>query len=1013
MPYDINSVVHFDSRSIEDQKVAENPGFVMVAKDGSPTGPKSSEPTALDYQKLSLLYQCGGTTPAHNQRPVLPVEAPKTWQTRPRACLNTFELRGSGTIEPYLNDRGHYFTFENCAWILRTTRRGLRIRATVDSIDIENDCVRDFIAFHDGQNEHAPKLGQICGKVSGSRFESSGGVLFVQFVTDVRGSATGFRINFEEITPAGPLNSNPATCDFDKVPCQWELDCVPPTCWLFGGYIPGVTEDRTANQAPLSGYMGLTALRPTNVNTTVTMRSANIKPMTDLTEEVCVSFWYRFANEVRGEIGYLVLSANSSSGDVLTAWDSRWDENRVDVRLAYNQWQNVMFDARGEFFNRGSVYWLTFSAQVYFNSRGGIAVDDFMLARGPCEQPQPTNPTTETSKRTRRTTLRTTVSIFDTTEPELATTIEPEIPTTMEPEIPTTMEPEIPTTMESGIPTTMEPEIDTTMVPTVDPGNGAQFDSCSSIELSCDFANGLCGWYNNILATALWTGGRRGARAYIEAKSSADGPRKYHLETCNPVRQNQYDCFAFSYTMNGKYEGTLNVVASTDTGSNLVLFTAIGSKDANSRAVSISLKNLDDLSTLSIIADVPGFDGGDIILENFNFHAGSCFNENRDNNPMPTTTPVFTSQFRPPANVQQTTPAHETYINGSSCNFEPQYDTPDCINSIGLNRFIVQLGKWNVVNARNSSGFITEDHTTGTASGNFLLAESSLGKYALVASRTFRRDEVTCVSLWYSIGNGGVLKVVQASNGRTKTIMTKGDTVSGGWRKAVFFVENYRNQPYRLRFIAFSNRRDSYVAIDDITLKTKCDDSFIGVQGLLAQRDRNFDCPFDNDSCEWNQQRGDWRIFNGERPIENQLDLPDENFLTISDGGALKEEVISLRSMGNVIGRLESEIVRPTQRIRCFSFFFKINGWFRGQLSTEIKVHVESANRHELRRNIAAISKRFSDDSSDRWYQSMVSILEDRPFRIIIEVLSGDVYSAHVALDAFSITSGDGDCQVA
>ncbi|XP_053408750.1 cubilin-like isoform X2 [Mercenaria mercenaria] len=92
----------------------------------------------------------------------------------------------------------------NCSWLIMAEHATDRITLTFTHMDLEesNDCNKDYVLVLDGNNDQAPQINKLCGRVSPSAITSQGSALFVQFVSDMSYQATGFRATYTKSSSA-------------------------------------------------------------------------------------------------------------------------------------------------------------------------------------------------------------------------------------------------------------------------------------------------------------------------------------------------------------------------------------------------------------------------------------------------------------------------------------------------------------------------------------------------------------------------------------------------------------------------------------------------------------------------------------------------------------------------------------------------------------------------------------------------------------------------------------------
>jgi hypothetical protein len=153
-------------------------------------------------------------------------------------CLpNTILTANNSAFTDGTRNGFNYTNNTNCEWLIQPTAPGVFVEATFSRFAVAGG---DSVILYDGSNASAPILATLTGNVNPGIYQSTGGDLFVRFVTNAIGTANGWRIvyNTQPIpfcsgttnltSPNGLFNdgSFPFTNYIENSNCQWLIQ--PP-----------------------------------------------------------------------------------------------------------------------------------------------------------------------------------------------------------------------------------------------------------------------------------------------------------------------------------------------------------------------------------------------------------------------------------------------------------------------------------------------------------------------------------------------------------------------------------------------------------------------------------------------------------------------------------------------------------------------------------------------------------------------------------------------------------------
>ncbi|GFU30242.1 cubilin [Trichonephila clavipes] len=85
-----------------------------------------------------------------------------------------------------------------CHWLINVPP-GEMMTLTVEELNMENDCTKDFLMIKNGYHTSSPVLGRFCGTHAPAPITTTENFLTVYFQTDAYGSAPGFKLTTREV----------------------------------------------------------------------------------------------------------------------------------------------------------------------------------------------------------------------------------------------------------------------------------------------------------------------------------------------------------------------------------------------------------------------------------------------------------------------------------------------------------------------------------------------------------------------------------------------------------------------------------------------------------------------------------------------------------------------------------------------------------------------------------------------------------------------------------------------
>ncbi|CAM9531973.1 unnamed protein product [Lampetra fluviatilis] len=118
-----------------------------------------------------------------------------SWQERPGGCGGNVSAPSGEIHSP--NYPQPYGTNVDCSWLVSVARNH-RVQLAFNTFDLEthSNCNYDYVAVHDGSNEHAPLLAKLCGTALPPALAATGNELFVRFRSDGSVQRHGFSASF-------------------------------------------------------------------------------------------------------------------------------------------------------------------------------------------------------------------------------------------------------------------------------------------------------------------------------------------------------------------------------------------------------------------------------------------------------------------------------------------------------------------------------------------------------------------------------------------------------------------------------------------------------------------------------------------------------------------------------------------------------------------------------------------------------------------------------------------------
>ncbi|XP_041816416.1 apical endosomal glycoprotein [Chelmon rostratus] len=480
----------------------------------------------------------------------------------------------------------------------------------------------------------------------------------------------------------------------------------------------------------------------------------------------------------------------------------------------------------------------------------------------------------------------------------------------------------------------------------------ADYFPSSPTALSCNFEDGLCGWYQDnsdnfdwtvldgmdhtieigrSLNVDMWSPSLRGAFGRLISFTQSPGPTDY--------------CLSFFYKLYGSNTGTLNVKLLDNDGYEVILWTRSGAHGNVWHEAHCPVPHQLTKFQLMFEAVRSGFDGR-VAIDDVTFVDRSC-----------------------------TVPR--------TCSFEGQqcgYSTSGSVQWLHRNR-----------QTSNASGPKT-DHTLETELGFYMMANTagdtlpSGGTTVLTSPVRQGVAKTECVNFWYHMGGenpGSLTLYMKPAKGERVKIFSSSQNQGDVWRHGNGNITSTLVD-WQLEFeVVGAGGKDTHVAVDDIFISAyPCED-----QGSK--------CSLERGMCSWSNTQNievdqlDWELTNQE--VERHYSTPAEDHTLGTEKGHFLFFPSSNRTAANQNAKLLSPHLPPTKGT-CLKFW----AYKPSSSNNELKVWRLSDNKlHQL----LVVS-----DLGGPWKRFDVDIVATEEYQIVFEGIKGT--SGVVALDDIEYTVG-------
>uniref|UniRef100_A0A8C5UE38 Metalloendopeptidase n=1 Tax=Malurus cyaneus samueli TaxID=2593467 RepID=A0A8C5UE38_9PASS len=171
LPYDYSSVMHYGAYDFS--STPGKPTIVPVPDPSIPIGQREGL-SNLDVAKINKLYKCD--------------------------CCSSVLPKSKGSFSS-ANYPSPYPNNSNCLWLIRIRRSKIFLQFEAFDLQPSSDCSSDYIKIYNGNSKSSPVLlDKYCGKGALPSLVASGSTMLVEFASDERITATGFRASYNRGT---------------------------------------------------------------------------------------------------------------------------------------------------------------------------------------------------------------------------------------------------------------------------------------------------------------------------------------------------------------------------------------------------------------------------------------------------------------------------------------------------------------------------------------------------------------------------------------------------------------------------------------------------------------------------------------------------------------------------------------------------------------------------------------------------------------------------------------------
>ncbi|KAM6948654.1 MAM and LDL-receptor class A domain-containing protein 1 [Aplochiton taeniatus] len=291
------------------------------------------------------------------------------------------------------------------------------------------------------------------------------------------------------------------------------------------------------------------------------------------------------------------------------------------------------------------------------------------------------------------------------------------------------------------------------------------------------------------------------------------------------------------------------------------------------------------------------------------------------------------------------------------------------------------------------------DHTTYTPAGHYYYLPSAptdlAGQRAKMASLLFPAGEGVCVQLWYHMwGKGvGTLNVYQlGEQGDQALLFSRTGNQDHTWRFAQASLQ-LTGQAFKIMVegVKMGPSSEGDMAFDDVL-----------VTGSQCPPPGH--CDFQSSLCGWRNldggvDDGDW--LRGRGASSNPNTGPSVDHTTNSSLGYYLYADSSLGEWG-VRSVLVSDLLQPTSRGHCFTFWYHMHGDYVGTL----KVYSNNRKLHASGDETGLLMWRETGNQGDVWLEASLSVDFDQTSWFVFEYQRGKGSGGDVALDDITVRPG-------
>ncbi|CAJ1070802.1 LOW QUALITY PROTEIN: apical endosomal glycoprotein-like [Xyrichtys novacula] len=480
----------------------------------------------------------------------------------------------------------------------------------------------------------------------------------------------------------------------------------------------------------------------------------------------------------------------------------------------------------------------------------------------------------------------------------------------------------------------------------------ADYIPSSPTALSCNFEDGLCGWFQDngdnfdwtllrqsdhtigtgsSLAVDMWSPSLRGMFGRLVSLTQSAGPTEY--------------CLSFFYKLYGPNTGALNVKVLDKNGYEEILWTRSGAHGNVWHEAHCPVPHQLTNFQLMFEAVRSGFDGR-VAIDDVAFVSGPC------------AIPRMCS------------------FEGQQCGY----------SSSGKIKWLHRSGHTTTVTGPKT------DHTLETENGFYMMANTgkeflpSGDKTVLTSPVRQGIARTECVHFWYQMGgeNSGYLTLyMKPVEGERVKIFSDSLNQGSVWRHGNGNISSTLVD-WQLEFeVVGAGGKNTYIAVDDI---------FISAHPC---QDRGSKCSLEKGMCSWSNTQSaamdslDWELTSSE--AEEHYMVPLEDHTLGTEKGQFLFLSSSTRTQDNLKAHLLSPHLPPTKGT-C------LRVWVYKPFSSNSKLRVWRLSGGNLNQLLAV------DELGEPWRRFDVDITSTEEYQIVIEGIKGS--SGVIALDDIEYTIG-------